>query len=158
MSSVEIEKKFLVKNLDFISLSKSSKKIKQGYLSSQKERTVRIRITNDIGYITIKGKSENAGLSRFEWEKEIPVVEAEELFMLCEPGAIEKTRYLVDYEGYVFEVDVFDGENKGLVLAEVELNSINDKPKLPNWIGEEVTGDNRYYNSQLTKKPYNTWK
>jgi CYTH domain-containing protein len=119
---------------------------------------VRIRIRGDQAFLTIKGKSSKNGLTRFEWEKEIPVVEAEELMKLCEPGIIEKTRYLVEIEEQTFEIDEFFGENEGLIVAEIELHSENDTFKKPEWLGEEVTGEIRYYNSQLSQNPFINWK
>lgn len=153
----EIERKFLVSG-DFKNLSDGKFEIKQGYLSSDPNRTVRIRITDKKGFITIKGKSDETGMKRLEWEKEISVQDAKALFELCEPNRIEKTRYIIDYEGHLFEVDEFYGENMGLIIAEVEMQSINEEVSLPNWIGKEVTNDKKYYNSQLTKYPFKTWQ
>ena len=155
--SVEIERKFLVKNDDFKNESHAEKHIKQGYLNSDKSRTVRIRIANDKAYITIKGKSNLSGTTRFEWEKEIKKEEAEQLLLLCEPSIIEKTRYLVNIGAHTFEVDEFYGDNKGLVVAEVELNSESDSFTKPNWLGKEVTGDVKYYNSSISKHPFKNW-
>lgn len=152
----EIERKFLVKG-DFKSEAFSHSRIVQGYISSARGRTVRVRIRDDKGYLTIKGGSNDSGTSRYEWEKELPLAEAEELMKLCEPGIIDKTRYLVRSGGHIFEIDEFYGENEGLVIAEVELQSEDESYVKPNFIGEEVTGDVRYYNSQLMKKPYKTW-
>ena len=118
---------------------------------------VRVRIRNGKGYLTIKGASDASGLSRYEWEKEIPLNEAEELMKLCEPGVIDKTRYLVRSGRHTFEVDEFYGENEGLVVAEVELTSEDEAFEKPDFIGREVTGDVRYYNSQLMKHPFTTW-
>jgi adenylate cyclase len=153
---MEIERKFLVKG-EYKSQAVRSFRIMQGYLSSATGRTVRIRTKGDKGFITIKGKSNESGLSRYEWEKEIPVNEAEELLLLCEPGAIDKTRYEIPVGKHTFEVDEFYGDNAGLTLAEVELNSENENYTKPEWLGEEVTGDSRYYNSSLTKHPFNEW-
>jgi len=153
----EIERKFLVTG-DYKSQSVRSFRIVQGYLSSVSGRTVRIRIKGDKGYITIKGKSNESGLSRYEWEKEIPLQEAEELFQLCEPGAIEKTRYEIQVGKHIFEVDEFYGDNTGLTMAEVELESENESYLKPDWLGLEVTGDRRYYNSCLTKHPFKDWE
>jgi len=155
--SQEIERKFLVKG-EYKSHAVRSFRIVQGYLSSVTGRTVRIRIKGDKGYITIKGKSNESGLSRYEWEKEIPLNEAEELLPLCEPGAIDKTRYEIPVGKHIFEVDEFYGDNMGLTLAEIELKSEDESYTTPNWLGLEVTGDRRYYNSSLTKKPYKEWK
>ena len=155
--SQEIERKFLVKG-EYKSHAVRSFRIVQGYLSSVTGRTVRIRIKGDKGYITIKGKSNESGLSRYEWEKEIPLKEAEELLLLCEPGVIDKTRYEIPVGKHIFEVDEFYGDNMGLTLAEIELKSEDESYTTPNWLGVEVTGDRRYYNSSLTKKPYKEWK
>jgi adenylate cyclase len=153
----EIERKFLVTSDAYKEESAKRTRITQGYLSSVPERTVRVRIKGDKGYITIKGECNESGTSRYEWEKEIPVVEAEELLQICEPGVIHKTRYEVNVGRFTFEVDEFYGENQGLVVAEVELLNENDHFDKPEWIGAEVTGDVRYYNSMLKKKPYTTW-
>lgn len=154
----EIERKFLLKNDAFKAKAYDSFSIKQAYLNSHKERTTRIRITGDNAFITVKGKSSKSGLSRFEWEKKIPVAEAEELLKLCEPGKIEKTRFLVKVDHHIFEVDEFYKENEGLTIAEVELSSEKEIVKLPDWIGKEVTGDKKYYNSYLVQNPYIKWK
>ena len=138
--------------------SKKATRITQGYLSSVPERTVRVRIKGDKGFITIKGIGSVSGASRFEWEKEIPVSEVEQLLEICEPGVIDKTRYLVSSGKHTFEVDVFHGENEGLVLAEVELSSEDEAFVKPDWLGDEVTGDTRYYNSMLMKNPYKNWQ
>ncbi|UCX03170.1 CYTH domain-containing protein [Shewanella glacialimarina] len=155
--TVEIERKYLVHNDQFKSLAHRSTRIVQGYLNSEKSRTVRVRIMGDQGFLTIKGISNQAGLSRFEWEKEISVQEAQDLLKLCEQGVIDKTRYLVEYQNQVFEVDEFYGDNQGLVVAELELESEQQVVIKPDWLGEEVTGDNRYYNSSLMKQPYSQW-
>ena len=152
----EIELKFLVKG-DYKKFAMEQIGIKQGYLSSVRERTVRVRIKGDKGYLTIKGKTSDSGMSRYEWEKEIPIAEAEELLTLCEPGLIDKTRYLIPAGEFTFEVDEFYGENKGLIIAEIELRSESDKFPKPDWLGEEVTGDLRYYNSMLIKNPFTGW-
>jgi len=154
--SREIEKKFLVKG-DFKPFAAKKTRITQGYLSSIPERTVRIRIKGKSGYITIKGIGNESGTTRFEWEKEIPANEADLLLRICEPGVIDKTRYLVEYGDHTFEVDEFYGENAGLVLAEVELDSEDEKFAKPEWLGEEVTGDVKYYNSMLMKHPFTQW-
>lgn len=153
----EIERKFLVKNLDFINDSYANNRIEQGYLNSHKERAVRVRIKNQQGYLTIKGVSNASGTSRFEWEKEISVNEAQQLLNLCEPGVISKTRYLVKANQHTYEIDVFDGDNKGLIVAEIELNTENETFEKPEWLGEEVTGQTKYYNSQLSKNPFTNW-
>ena len=153
----EIERKFLVQGDDFKAVAAKSTRITQGYLSSLPERTVRVRIKGDKGFITIKGIGSASGASRFEWEKEIPVGEVDELLKICEPGVIDKTRYEVKSGVHTFEVDEFYGENQGLVVAEVELSSEDESFKKPVWIGEEVTGDVKYYNSMLMKTPYTKW-
>jgi adenylate cyclase len=152
----EIERKFLVKG-PYKNLAFKQLYIIQGYLSSNPERSVRIRIKADKAYITIKGNTNTSGLSRYEWEKEIPVEEAEELFQLCEPGIIEKIRYEIKAGKHIYEVDEFFGENQGLTIAEIELNDENESFIQPEWLGEEVTGDLRYYNSNLLKKPFKKW-
>ena len=152
----EIERKFLVIG-DFKSQAFEQSRIVQGYISSARGRTVRVRIRNGRVYLTIKGASNESGTSRYEWEKELSLHEAEELMKLCEPGVIDKTRYLVRSGEHIFEVDEFYGENEGLIVAEVELNAEDEAFVKPSFIGQEVTGDVRYYNSQLMKKPYTTW-
>lgn len=152
----EIERKFLVRG-DFKPSVTSSKRIVQGYLSSVPERTVRVRIAGDRGVITVKGMSSESGASRFEWEKEIPVSEAGALLELCESGVIDKIRHLVPVGNHVFEVDEFHGDNEGLVIAEIELSSEDEFFERPVWLGEEVTGDPRYYNSMLMKHPCKLW-
>lgn len=154
--ALEIERKFLVKG-DFKSHAYGHEEIMQGYLSSVPERTVRVRTKGDKAYLTIKGIGNESGTSRYEWEKEIPVDEARELIKLCEPGVIDKMRYYVKSGKHTFEVDEFSGENKGLIIAEIELNSEDEEFDKPDWLGEEVTGDQRYYNASLTKKPYTKW-
>ena len=153
----EIEKKFLVAG-EFKESAKKATRIIQGYLSSVPERTVRVRVKGEKGYITVKGIGNDSGASRFEWEKEIPVEDVRDLLKICEPGVIDKTRYLVDCDGHTFEVDEFYGDNEGLVVAEVELGDENEAFTRPSWLGEEVTGDKKYYNSMLTKNPYKNWK
>ena len=155
---IEIERKFLVKNTAFRTESNQKKHLKQGYLNADKKRTVRIRIADEIAFITVKGESNSTGISRFEWEKEITKREAEELLLLCEPCLIEKTRYLIDVGRHTFEVDEFLGDNEGLILAEVELRSEAEDFIRPNWLGPEVTGDPKYYNSSISKNPYKKWK
>ncbi|MDK2771018.1 MAG: CYTH domain-containing protein [Flavobacterium sp.] len=152
---IEIERKFLVNNNSFLDDFSRSNRIVQGYLSSHPERTVRVRIKGENGYLTIKGKSE--GFSRYEWEKEIDALEADKLLQLCEPGIIDKIRYDVIVGTHVYEVDVFYGENEGLILAEIELQSENETFEKPEWLGKEVTEDIKYYNSYLSKHPYKTW-
>jgi adenylate cyclase len=152
----EIERKFLVTG-DFRPLITQSMRITQGYLSSVPERTVRVRIKGSKGYITIKGVGSSSGASRYEWEKEIPVEEVEELLQLCEPGVIDKIRHHVPAGAHTFEVDEFFGENQGLIVAEVELGNEDEHYIRPAWLGEEVTGDVRFYNSMLMKNPWKNW-
>ena len=152
----EIERKFLVAG-DFKSLATKATRITQGYLCSAPERTVRVRIKGDKGFITIKGMGSDSGASRFEWEKEISVAEVDDLLKICEPGVIDKTRYLVPAGKHTYEVDEFYGDNEGLIVAEIELGAENEAfEKLP-FLGKEVTGDAKYYNSMLMKNPYKKW-
>ena len=155
----EIERKFLVCG-DFKKGVYASERICQGYLSSVPERTVRIRVRGDRGYITIKGVGDKGGMSRFEWEKEIPVEDARQLLLLAEPGIIDKTRYLIKAADgvHTWEVDEFYGDNEGLTMAEIELADEHEAFAKPEWLGEEVTGDTRYFNSMLMKNPYKSWK
>lgn len=153
----EIERKFLVKR-GFKEAAFDALRITQGYLSTAPGRSVRVRLKGDKGFLTIKGPSRDGGLSRFEWEKEIGADEARELLALCEPGLIDKTRWLVKAGIHTFEVDEFHGDNEGLVVAEVELTAPDEPYEKPEWLGPEVTGDRRYYNSYLTKNPYKIWK
>ena len=158
MSGMEIERKFLVRGDDYKRCAHKSYRIRQGYISSGQGRTVRVRIRDNQGFLTIKGPSLDGGLSRYEFEKEITLDEAEHLMQLCEPGTIDKTRYLVKSGKHVFEVDEFYGDNEGLVMAEVELSSADEPFEKPDFIEKEVTGDRRYYNSHLRKNPYKLWK
>ncbi len=151
----EIERKFLVKG-DFP--RENGVRIIQGYLSSVPERTVRVRVKGDKGYLTVKGIGNESGASRFEWEIEIPKEDALSLLKICEPGVIDKTRYHVKVGNHTFEVDEFYGDNEGLVIAEVELKDENEEFEKPEWLGEEITGDVRYYNSMLMKNPYKNWR
>ena len=153
----EIERKFRVSSDAFKAEAVKTTRIIQGYLSSVPERTVRVRVKGDKGFLTIKGIGNESGASRFEWETEIPVPEAEALLKICEPGVIDKTRYDVTSGEHTFEVDEFYGENEGLTVAEVELESEDEAFVKPEWVGEEVTGDPKYYNSMLMKTPYKTW-
>ena len=152
----EIERKFLVKE-GYKKFAHTCTRVTQGYLSSVPERIVRVRINGEKGFLTIKGVSNQSGVSRYEWEKEISVNEALELLALCEPGIIDKTRYLVQVGKFTFEVDEFHGENEGLVVAEVELSSEEELFDKPAWLDAEVTGDRRYYNSKLAKLPFKMW-
>ena len=154
---IEIERKFLITSTDFIAESYTKHEIAQGYLNSNPERTVRVRSKDDKGFLTIKGKSNAAGLSRFEWEKEIDWQEAKQLLLLCENGVIEKTRYLIHVGTHLYEVDVFYGANDGLIMAEIELTSEDEIFEKPLWLGEEVTNDERYYNAYLSNRPFTTW-
>ncbi len=153
----EIERKFLVKSEAFKKESIHKMRITQGYLSSVPERTVRVRIKGDQGFITVKGIGNDSGASRYEWEKEIPVDEVIELLKICEPGVIDKTRFHVKSGKHTYEVDEFYGDNEGLVVAEIELSSEDEAFQKPEWLGEEVTGDVRYFNSMLMKTPFKNW-
>ena len=153
----EIERKFLLNSTEFIQESSLQNRIVQGYLNSDPSRTVRVRIKGKKGFLTIKGKGNASGTTRFEWEKEIAVAEAELLLQLCEKGIIDKIRYEIPVGKHTFEVDVFSGENQGLIIAEVELSSENEFFEKPHWLGMEVTGDKRYYNSYLSENPFATW-
>ena len=155
---LEIERKFLVTSDAFKKEAFAQNRITQGYLSSVPERTVRVRIKGNKGFLTIKGASNESGLSRFEWEKEIPVDEAVALLNLCEKGVIDKTRFEVKMGNHIFEIDEFYGENEGLIMAEIELKSETEEFEKPIWLGEEVTNDNRYYNSYLSKNPFKNWQ
>ncbi len=157
MSGLEIERKFLVRNADYKQQAYDSSRIKQGYICSGHGRTVRVRIRDSRGFLTIKGPSNKDGISRYEFEKEILLEEAEQLMKLCEPGRIDKTRFLVKSGNHTFEVDEFYGENEGLVIAEVELQSEDEPFEKPDFIGREVTGDRRYYNAHLVKHPFCEW-
>lgn len=160
MSGMEIERKFLVHKAGraYAAQSYDSSHIRQGYICSAKGRTVRVRMRDDKAFLTIKGPSDDSGTSRYEFEKEITVDEALHLFDLCEPGQIDKTRFLVKSGKHVFEIDEFYGENSGLVVAEVELSSSDEPFVKPDFVADEVTGDRRFYNSQLTKAPFSSWK
>jgi adenylate cyclase len=154
---IEIERKFLVATDTFKKEATTLNRITQGYLSSVPERTVRVRIKGEKAYLTIKGASNLSGLSRFEWEKEIAIKEAQELLLLCEKGVIDKTRYELKQDKHLFEIDVFYGDNEGLIIAEIELESETELFEKPDWLGEEVTGDPRFYNAYLSKNPYANW-
>ena len=156
--AVEIERKFLVLDDSFKHEAFSSSHIVQGYICSERGRTVRIRIRDEKAYITIKGPSPDGGLSRYEFEQEIALDDARQLMKLCDPGIIDKRRYLVRAGKHTFEVDEFYGDNEGLVMAEVELSAPDEAFVKPAFIGQEVTGDRRYYNSQLRSNPYCHWK
>lgn len=154
--ALEIERKFLVVG-EFRDQAYSFSRIRQGYISSGNGKTVRVRIRDDRGYLTIKGPSDQAGLARYEFETEIALSDALDLMKLCEPGIIDKTRYLVRSGNHVFEVDEFYGDNEGLIMAEVELHSEDEPFQKPSFIGPEVTGDRRYYNAHLRRNPYKLW-
>lgn len=155
---LEIERKFLVKNVAFKGQAISVNIVKQAFISKNPERTVRVRRYGDKGFLTIKGKSSADGTTRMEWEKEISIEEAQDLFKLCEAGEILKKRYIVPFKGFIFEVDEFFGKNEGLLLAEIELNAAQQAFEKPDWLGKEVTGDIRFYNSQLSKNSFNNFK
>lgn len=154
---IEIERKFLVTSTIFKAEAIKSYRITQGFLNTDKERTVRVRLKADKGVLTVKGISANNGLTRFEWEKEISATDAENLLKICEKGIIDKIRYEVKVGNHTFEVDEFLGDNQGLIIAEVELEHENEVFEKPKWLGKEVTGNVSYYNSQLSKRPYKTW-
>lgn len=156
--SIEIERKFLVTDDSYKAMAFQSDRIAQGYLCREGGNSARVRVRGEKGYLTIKGPSLDGGLSRYEWEKEIPVNEAWELVRLCHGGIIDKTRHLVKFGNHIFEVDEFHGDNEGLVVAEVELVSTDEEFERPPFLGNEVTGDKRYYNSSLTRFPYAMWK
>jgi len=153
----EIERKFLVKG-DFKHLALSSNYIVQGYIFSDEHKSVRVRLRGDKGYITIKSTLDNSSITRNEWEYEVPAHQVNEMLRICEPGIIEKTRYVVNYKNLVVEVDEFYGDNEGLVIAEIELACENQVFEKPDFLGEEVTSDPRYLNSELSKHPYCEWK
>ena len=157
MSGLEIERKFLVCGEGYKQQAFHHSRIKQGYISSRRGATVRVRLRDGQGFLTIKGPSDDKGMSRYEFEKEISAEEAAHLFELCEPGIIDKTRYLIDYHQHTFEVDEFYGDNEGLVMAEVELNAEDEAFDRPAFLGREVTGDRRFYNSHLRKFPFVIW-
>lgn len=154
---IEIERKFLVASNDYKSGAHKKNRIVQGFLNTDPYRTVRVRIREGLGFITIKGKGNENGTTRFEWEREIPMEDAEDLLKLAEPGAIDKVRYEIKVGDHLFEVDEFLGENEGLVVAEIELKHENEDFQKPSWLGSEVTGQSKYYNAQLSKNPYKKW-
>lgn len=153
----EIERKFLVKSDAFKLQAISHYSIRQGFLNTDPARTVRVRLTGDTGFLTVKGLSDVQGLKRFEWEKSISATEAQALLNLCEPGQIIKERFLVPVGKNTFEIDVFQGENQGLIIAEIELTAEDEVFEKPHWLGDEVTGQVRYYNAQLAKNPFCKW-
>lgn len=154
---IEIERKFLVLSDDFINEAFAKKRIVQGYLNPNPERTVRIRIKEDKGFLTIKGKGNATGTTRLEWETEIPLQDAEKLLTICESGTIDKIRHEVKVGNHVYEVDVFAGENEGLLIAEIELGDENENFEKPSWLGKEVTNDERFYNAYLSVNPFKSW-
>jgi len=153
---LEIERKFLIKNEDWKKSIQKQYTIKQGYLNTDPDRTVRIRIKGSKGILTIKGKTVKA--TRPEYEYEIPLKDAEEMIEFCEKPIIEKTRYIVEHQNKIWEIDIFGGENEGLIIAEIELDDENETFKIPDWIGTEVTTDTRYYNSNLSNTPFKQWQ
>ncbi|GMN06685.1 CYTH domain-containing protein [Croceitalea sp. MTPC5] len=157
MEHLEIERKFLVKSIAFKDMAASKSRIVQGFLNTDPERTVRVRIKGDEGYLTVKGMGNDSGTTRFEWETRISISEATNLIDLCEPGILEKIRYEVPFAGHIFEVDEFLGENKGLIVAEIELQHEDAPFEKPDWLGNEVTGEAKYYNAQLSKVPFLNW-
>ncbi|MFM2212872.1 MAG: hypothetical protein RL427_135 [Bacteroidota bacterium] len=154
---LEIERKFLVLSTVFLKEAFNENRIVQAYLNSNPERTVRIRIKDNKGYLTIKGIGNSSGTTRLEWETQITLKEAEKLLLMCEEGSIDKIRHEVYVGKHLFEVDVFKGKNEGLILAEIELDSEEEEFEKPHWLGKEVTGDERFYNAYLSKHPYRDW-
>lgn len=154
---IEIERKFLVTSQAFKKEAVSEKRIVQGFLNTHVERTVRVRIKDNKGFLTVKGKTSESGTTRFEWETELPKDEALKLLELCEEGVIDKVRYEIPFKKHIFEVDEFFGDNEGLILAEIELKAEDETFEKPDWLGKEVTGNSKYYNSQLSKNPYKKW-
>jgi CYTH domain-containing protein len=154
---IEIERKFLVNSEDFKKGAVRKERIVQGFLNTDPLRTVRVRIKGDKGYITVKGMGNHNGTTRFEWEREISVKEADALIKLSEPGVIDKLRYYVRAGKHMFEVDEFLGDNSGLIMAEIELEDEDEDFLRPQWLGEEVTAITKYYNSQLSKNPFKDW-
>jgi CYTH domain-containing protein len=154
---IEIERKFLVKNETYKSEAIKAQTLTQGYLSTDPKRAVRIRICNKEAYINVKGETSKSGVSRFEWEKKIDIEEAQNLILLCHKSIITKVRYHVRYGNHTFEVDEFLGDNAGLVVAEIELTDELESFERPNWLGKEVTGIKKYYNSQLSQNAFKNW-
>tara|TARA_R110000868_G_scaffold110225_1_gene298873 strand:- start:1310 stop:1783 length:474 start_codon:yes stop_codon:yes gene_type:complete len=154
---IEIERKFLVTSDLYKKEAISKIRIVQGFLNTNPERTVRVRVIGEEAFLTVKGIGNSTGISRFEWEKEISVNDANQLLLLAEPGIISKVRYNVKVGNHLFEVDEFLESNKGLVIAEVELSSENENFEKPDWLGKEVSGITKYYNSQLSKNPFINW-
>ena len=154
---MEIERKFLVKNDGFINEAYRKRRITQGYICSDANRSVRIRICEDEAFLTIKSATNKRGWSRYEFEQPIPLDDAEELIKLCLPGRVDKVRYYIKFAGKTWEVDVFHGENEGLIVAEIELESEEETFVLPDWVGQEVSGNPQYYNMMLAKHPFSKW-
>ena|SRR5690606_30168197 len=154
----ETERKFLVTSSEFKKKAFKKNRVVQAFLNTDPQRTVRVRINAGNAYLTIKGSSNVSGMTRFEWEKEIEVDEAEELLKLCLPGKIEKIRHFVEVGSHIYEIDEFLNDNEGLVIAEIELHSEDEVFEMPSWLGEEVTGQIKYYNSQLSQNPFGNWK
>ncbi|CAI8291586.1 MAG: CYTH domain-containing protein [Flavobacteriaceae bacterium] len=154
---IEIERKFLVKSSEYKTLAFKVEVFTQAYISKNPARSVRIRIVKNEGFLTIKGISKNKGTTRFEWEKKLPIDEALELMKLCEDEVILKNRYFIKHDEVVIEVDEFLKKNQGLVIAEIELKSVDQKLRLPSWIGKEITGENKYYNLSLIDSPFISW-
>ena len=155
--NIETERKFLVQDEGFKAQAVENHRIRQGYIAHDGGRTVRVRLWDDTGVLTIKGPSMDGGMSRYEWEKTITREEADDLFLLCKPGVVDKTRWIIPAGTRKFEVDEFHGDNEGLVMAEIELGSPDEAFEKPSWLGEEVTGDKRYYNSYLARIPFKRW-
>ena len=155
---IEIERKFLVLNQDFVAQSYQSSRIVQGYLNSDAYRTVRIRIKDDKGFLTIKGIGNDSGTTRLEWETQLPLAEAQQLLTLAENGVIDKVRHLILVGKHTYEVDVFTGENAGLIIAELELEKEDESYEKPSWLGEEVTGIEKYYNAYVSNNPFSGWE
>lgn len=154
---IEIERKFLVLSDAFKAEAVNKQQIAQGYLSSHPERTVRIRVKGESGFLTVKGKSNEKGTTRLEWETELSLAEARPLLAICEEGIIDKIRYEIPAGKHIFEVDEFFGDNQGLIMAEIELSAEDEPFVKPSWLGKEVTQDARYYNAYLAKNPYKSW-
>ena len=155
---IEIERKFLVLNQDFVAQAYQSSRIVQGYLNSDAYRTVRIRIKDDKGFLTIKGIGNDSGTTRLEWETQLPLAEAQQLLTLAENGVIDKVRHLILVGKHTYEVDVFTGENAGLIIAELELEKEDESYEKPSWLGEEVTGIEKYYNAYVSNNPFSGWE
>ncbi|MDR0431294.1 MAG: CYTH domain-containing protein [Tannerellaceae bacterium] len=155
--AIETERKFTVTG-DFLKDVTHSKRITQGYICADQGRTVRVRIAGNEAFLTIKGPSDEKFWSRYEFEQKIPLADGEELIKLCVSGMIDKIRHYVTVGNHTWEIDVFHGDNEGLIIAEIELESENETFETPAWVGREVTADRRYYNSMLSQMPYCKWK